>query len=170
MTCRFNMTEDLQGEIDSTLHKLEGVLRHLENVRDNCIILGKKLIESGEIDFGKRLIANGHTHDNSKFFGTEWEHLNDDSTKLRLEISVSHHNSTNPHHPECWGRIDDMPRLYIAEMVCDWKARSTEFGSSLREWVEEGGAKRFGYKKGDKTYRQIMEFVDMVCDKPFKQK
>lgn len=156
--------------INETLDKLEAVVAHIELVRENTLKLGKRLIEAGEIAFGIRLIANGHTHDNSKFYGAEWEHLNRDATRLKLEVTMSHHNTTNQHHPECWGGITEMPRLYIAEMVCDWAARATEFGSSVREWVDDGAAKRFGYKKGDKVHRQIMEFIDLLCDKPFKQK
>ncbi len=163
------MKENVE-EIAETLQRLEVVIRHIENVRDNTIVLGRKLIECGEVQFGKQLIALGHIHDNSKFHGIEFLHLNEDATKTRLEIAVTQHSSTNPHHPEYWSGINLMPRIYLAELVCDWSARASEFGTSLREWAEDGGAKRFGYKKTDRVYREIMEFVDMLCDKPFKQK
>ena len=162
--------EELETLIGESLEKLDSVLRHIENVRHNCEIVGRKLIEQGEIDLGKRLIANGLLHDNSKFFGVEWFHLDGDATKSKLEIAIAHHNSTNQHHPEYWLGIENMPRLYLAELVCDWSARASEFGTSIREWVVNGASERFGYKKGDKTYKAIMEFVDMLCDKPFKQK
>jgi hypothetical protein len=159
-----------QGKIEDTLEKISQVVRHIENVRDNTIILGTKLVERGDIEEGLKLIALGHIHDVSKFSGIEWEHLDNDATKSKLELAVNHHSSTNPHHPEYWGGITKVPHVYLAELVCDWAARASEFGTSLRGWIEEGAAKRFGYKKGDKVYRDLMELVDLLCDKPFKQK
>lgn len=159
-------------ELADAIEKIDAILRHIENVRDNCTVLGKRLIEEGELELGKQLIAQGLCHDNSKFFGIEWANL-DSSAKTKLEVAILHHSSSpnNRHHPEAWdGGISEMPRLFLSEMVCDWAARASEFGTSLREWVENGASKRFGYEKGDKTYKAIMEFVDMLCDKPFKQK
>lgn len=161
---------DPNPEIQETLNKIDELLRHIENVRENCEVLGKKLIEGGEIELGKRLIVNGLKHDTSKFDGVEWLYLNDDTAKTKLELAVAQHNSTNAHHAEHWLGIENMPRIALAEMVCDWSSRAAEFGTSLREWVDEGAAKRFGYKKGDRVYRAIMEFVDLLHDKPFKQK
>jgi hypothetical protein len=60
-----------------------------------------------------------------------------------------------------------MPKLYIAEMVCDWKARSSEFGRDLREWIDKDATKRFKFKKTSPLYQQIMQFVDMICEVPF---
>lgn len=160
-------------QIQESLERAEGILRHIENVRDNCVILGKRLIEDGEIMLGRQLIVQGLKHDTSKFFGLEWENLDRDSAKTKLEAAVLQHNSSpeNRHHPEAWPEgIHEMPRLYLAEMVADWVARSSEFGTSVREWAEEGAAKRFGYKKGDKVYREITDFVDLLCDRPFSQK
>lgn len=161
--------EEQEQLIDETLTKVDVILRHVENVRDNCFILGKKLIEKGETEMGKRLIANGLVHDNSKFFGAEWDFLSCRASQ-KLDIAISQHNRTNSHHPEFWGGIEAMPRIALAEMVADWAARSSEFGTSLREWVEEGALHRYGYKKNGKVYKEIMDFVDLLCDKPFKQK
>jgi hypothetical protein len=61
-----------------------------------------------------------------------------------------------------------MPRLYLAEMVADWKARSSEKGTALREWVDGEAMKRFGFKKGDAAYAAISEFAYMLCDPPFQ--
>lgn len=159
-----------EAAIDAELDKLEKVVSHIEHVRNNCVKLGRLMIKDGEIEDGRRLVALGHIHDNSKFSGVEWLYLGDDKAKSKLEMAVSNHNTTNPHHPEYWGGIENMPRLFIAEMVCDWAARASEFATSLREWVDEGAVRRYGYKKGDKIYRTIIEFMDMLCDKPFKQK
>ena len=62
-----------------------------------------------------------------------------------------------------------MPELYIAEMVCNWKARSSEFGTDLREWMTTGAAKRFKYKANSSIHQKCLHYVDMLCDKPFKK-
>lgn len=165
-------TERIKKE---ALEKIRAIARHIRNVEDNCLLLGEKLIDLGEIDLGHRLIANGFVHDASKFHGIEFENLTisqpsqEEGAKLKLRMAVSHHNRTNPHHPEYWMGIDNMPDLYLAEMVCDWKARSEEFGTSLRDWIDNDATKRFDFEKDGKTYKQIMRFVDLICVKPFEQ-
>jgi hypothetical protein len=54
-------------------------------------------------------------------------------------------------------------------MVCDWKARSEEFGSSLKDYIDELATKRWNFSKDDRTYKEIMSFVDLLCEKPFEQ-
>jgi len=149
--------------------RVAGIVRHINNVRDNCLLLGERLIGQGEKELGRLLISNGFIHDNSKFHGVEWDHLSSDGTDPELlRVAVSNHNRTNPHHPEYWGGINEMPNLYVAEMVCDWKARSNEFGSSLQDWIDGGAAKKFGYTKDSAVYGSIMRFVGILCDKPLK--
>lgn len=160
----------LMNDID----RIDKIARHITNVQENCVVLGKKLIGLGEIELGRQLIANGFIHDNSKFYGVEWEHLDhytggETVDKDKLEIAVKNHNHTNKHHPEAWGGIKNMPRLYIAEMVCDWAARSAEFGSSVHDWISGGAMKRFEFNKNTKVYKEIMFFVNLLVDKPFKQ-
>jgi hypothetical protein len=162
----------IKNEAQYIKDRLKLIIRHIKNVQDNCILLGEKLIDLGEFDLGKLLIANGFKHDVSKFIATEWDNMDHyqgdkDTTKLRL--AVSQHNRSNMHHPEYWGSIHLMPRVFIAEMCCDWKSRSEEFGSSLTEWINEKATARFCFKKDDAVYKSIMEFVDLLCDKPFEQ-
>jgi hypothetical protein len=155
------------------LAKIEFVARHIRNVEDNCLVLGKKFIELGRVELGHRLIANGYIHDASKFHGIEFEYLSvnnptEEDKTLKLKLAIHHHNTTNPHHPEFWaGGIKEMPDVYVAEMVADWKARSEEFGTSLRDWIEESATKRFGFTKEDKVYKEIMEYVGLLCQTPF---
>lgn len=148
--------------------KLDDLITHVDNVRTNCLRLGRKLIEASQADMGRRLIAHGHIHDFSKFLGVEWDFLDPSTTnRVGLKNAINHHIRTNPHHPEYWGGIEKMPDIYVAEMVCDWKARSTEFANDLREWINNKSLKRFGYTKESTVYKKIMAYVDLVCDKPF---
>lgn len=153
---------------DPLQKRLKCLLRHIADVREDTEILGSKLIENGEFEFGKTLIKNGLVHDNSKFEGIEWEELNGHSDHL-LEIAIREHVKKNPHHPEYWeGGIHEMPRIFIAEAVCDWHARSTEFGSDLCGWIKEAAVKRYNFSlTDDKAGRQITEFLNLLLERPF---
>ena len=165
-------TERLRKEAETTMEKVRALTRHIRNVEDNCLLLGEKLILSGEIELGHHLIANGFVHDASKFSGIEWDYLSvlpakEEETKLKLKMAVHHHNSTNKHHPEAWQGIKNMPTVYLAEFCCDIKARSEEFGTDLRNWIDEVATKKYCFAKEDEVYKKIMKFVDMLCPPPF---
>lgn len=151
---------------------LKSLLRHIESVRQSCILLGERIIESGEDKLGIDLIANGQIHDASKFRGSEWLYLRADLTGTdkakMLEQARNQHVKTNPHHPEYWGSIHEMPRVYLAEAVCDWSARSHEFGNDLREWIKNVATKKFDMTVQSKVYKQIKDFVDILLDPSFK--
>jgi len=127
-------------------------------------------MEKGEFMFAKKLVANCMLHDNSKFFAIEWDNLvAENPDEKLLKEAIMQHNRTNNHHPEAWDKgIHGMPREALAEMLLDWKARSSEMGTDLREWVNETAAKRFGYTKDDQVYKTMMEFVNMLLLPPFK--
>jgi len=167
------MKKRIQKQIDEVLVKINNITRHIRNVEDNCVFLGTKLIRLGEIELGKQLISNGFVHDASKFYGIEFENLsvagdNKEETKLKLKMAIHQHNSTNKHHPEAWaGGIKEMPDVYLCEMVADWKSRSEEFGTSLREWIDNDATKKFKFTEKDEVYLEIMKYVDMICQKPF---
>lgn len=146
--------------------KILEILEHIKHVQENCYKLGLKLIRLGEIELGRNLIANGQIHDNSKFKGIEFEHLFPGD--VILSDVVKHHAYTNAHHPEFWGGIKNMPRLYIAEMVCDCLSRSTEFGSDIRDWFDDVATIKYGYAIDDEISKTIHYFLDLLLTKKFK--
>lgn len=156
-------------------HKhLESVVEHIERVQQATLKLGKRLIEYGEEGFGLTLIANGLMHDQSKLQGIEWDFLvrvnkdDDDKAKEHLQIAWRQHVETNPHHPEYWGSINEMPRIYVAEMVCDWYARQAEMGTDFRGWIKDDASKKYDFSLNGKIYKQIKFFVEMLLDPEFK--
>lgn len=169
-------SDRIRKDAERTMEKIRAIARHIRNVEDNCFLLGEKLILRGEIDLGKQLIANGYIHDASKFHGVEFEYLSVGGTPmeehgtLKLKLAIHQHNTTNKHHPEAWsGGIKDMPDVFLAEFVCDVKARSEEFGTSLREWIDNEATEKWNFTKDDEVYTKIMGYVDLVCDKPFEK-
>lgn len=168
-------TERLRKEAELILSKIRSITRHIRNVEDNCLILGEKLIIQGKIDLGKQLIANGFIHDASKFTGIEFEYLSlhnptEEHNKLKMKLAIQQHNTTNLHHAESWsGGIKDMPDVYLAELVCDVKARSEEFGTSLMDYINTVGIKRWNITEDDDVYKKMLEFISFLCEKPFEQ-
>jgi hypothetical protein len=73
----------------------------------------------------------------------------------------------NPHHPEYWGGIKEMPKVYVAEMICDWYARSTEFGTGLREWIDNVATEKFSFNKEDDIYKEIQNILNLLLDPNF---
>lgn len=149
--------------------RLTSLLRHIAHVRENCETMGEALIEQGEAELGLQLIANGQTHDQSKFHGIEWECLADpdDRSDPRFVEAITQHVRGNSHHPEFWGSIHEMSRVALAEMVADWTARSAEQGTSVIAWIEERGMPRFSFGTADAVYSEIRFFLTLLLERPF---
>jgi hypothetical protein len=148
---------------------IDQLVRHIGLVRDACLRLGKRLMALGRAEFGRLLIARGFVHDASKFLGIEWAYLRTDGSvpDMAKQLAIDHHRQTNAHHPEYWGGIENMPEIAVAEMVCDWYARSQEFGTDLREWVRTEAMARYKMKPGDEAHRWATAFIDLLLDRPF---
>ncbi len=156
------------GSITPEEKRLQLLLKHISYVESDCRMLGQALLERGEdFNFVKNLLHNGHIHDASKFNGIEWEHLNGWDDPLFGE-AIRHHVTTNSHHPEYWGSIHNMDRLAIAEMVCDWHARSAELrGKGLCQWIYEDAMSRYRFDQNSKVWTQIDEFVNLLLEPAF---
>lgn len=71
-------------------------------------------------------------HDESKFSEEEFEPYaqrwyGDKKKTLEYEEAWKHHWQNNEHHPEYW-LGEDMPLIYILEMLCDWGSFSIASG------------------------------------------
>ena len=92
-----------------------------------------ELFEDIDIDLFNEMIEE---HDASKFSEEEFEPYaqkwfgNKEKT-LEYEEAWKHHWMNNEHHPEFW-LGEDMPYIYILEMICDWGSFSIDKGN-LRE-------------------------------------
>lgn len=147
---------------------LESIVRHINRVQENCLLLAKRLQDNNEHGFARELIANSMIHDNSKFSGIEWLHLRDGAEAEKFKLAVEQHWQTNPHHPEHFhGGIKEMPRIYLAEFVADITARSQEFGSDLRDWFKDKAIKKYKIGPNCKVCKEIKDFIDLLLDKKF---
>lgn len=148
---------------------LDNVIRHINLVREACTLLGQRLIQRGEVEFGRLLIAKGFEHDVSKFYGIEWDflHTGPDTDKTKMELAVQQHVRTNQHHPEYWGGVDKMPPIALAELICDWYARSQEFGTSLRDWIVKTGVPKFNIDVDSDEYKLIQKYLNLLLQDSF---
>jgi hypothetical protein len=148
---------------------LKNLVRHIDLVREACLLLGERLMDQGRIDFGRLLVARGFEHDVSKFYGIEWDwlHAGRDTPKDQLEFAIKQHTRTNSHHPEFHGGIENMAELDVAEMVCDWYARSQEHGTGLRDWIKENAISRFKIGLQSQQFEWINGFINMLLEDHF---
>jgi hypothetical protein len=153
------------------IKSLDVLIDHLQTVQKHGVKLGKGLIERGEIQLGRELLARVFRHDNGKFYGIEFEQLNGqgDVSSEAFKLALRNHRESEDHHPEFHGGIKNMHRIHIAEMVCDWAARASHFCTGLVEWIDTQALKTFGFTKQDKVYEDITYFVGILLDRPFSR-
>jgi hypothetical protein len=148
---------------------IENLVQHIDAVRRNCLLLGRRLMAQGRPEFGRLVIARGFIHDASKFFGIEWDYLHAgrDVPHELLDLAIKQHTLTNQHHPEYWGGFESMPEIAVAEMVCDWYARSQEFGTDLRSWIRDVAVEKYDIDTSGERYRWVQCFVDVLLEDHF---
>lgn len=151
---------------------LGDVLIHKDHVLENCIKLGNALIDRGDVKMGRKLIARGYSHDNSKLSGVQWLYLRigADTESKEFQMALREHITTEDHHPESHENIHKMTDLAVAEMMCDLKARSGEFSTDLQEYIDKVFLVQHGFTKSDPVYQKMMEFKALLCEQPFKRK
>ena len=119
-----------EGGADYQKEYKEYVLAHKDRVKQFADWLKENCPDVFEgIDFTTfdELIAE---HDESKFSEEEFEAYaqkwfgNKEKT-FEYEQAWEHHYMNNEHHPEYWNG-EDMPLIYILEMICDWGSFSIE--------------------------------------------
>jgi hypothetical protein len=147
---------------------LDDLVRHIDDVRHSCWLLGKRLLDQGRTDFAVQLIQRGHMHDATKFQGIELDflHAGKDVPEEFLRQAIYHHVRTNDHHPEFWHGFENMPEIAIAEMACDSFARSREFGTDFRGWIMNQGKER--YKFQGRNFEYLLGFVDVLLQNNFQ--
>ncbi len=150
------------------LKKIAIINRHKNIVKDATDLLGSRLIDQGEIHLGVKLISLGWVHDLSKMDNFEMTYLIENEDKVSLKLAIEKHQASNRHHVGFWGNVEEMPRLFIAELVCDLFARSAEFGTNLRDYLKDEFMPLHKINPQGKVYKTIKEFVDLLLEKPFK--
>lgn len=159
------MTED-------DLEHIQKVQEHISNVRRNCTKLAENLLKDGHSQLYLELISAAQIHDNSKLKGIEFTCLRpkvkEDKPELFL-AALRTHWAYNSHHPEHHiNGVSDMSESELAEMVCDWKSRSDEMGTSFLEWVKKDACDKYKISKKGRVWPKIKKYADFLLEEKFK--
>ena len=121
-----------EGGADYQKEYKDYIITHKKNVfkfadwlEENC----PELFDEVDIDAFWDVIKE---HDDSKWSEEEFEpyaqRWHGDGIKTpEYELAWEHHWQNNEHHPEYW-LGEDMPYIYILEMICDWGSFSIAKG------------------------------------------
>lgn len=89
----------------------------------------------------------------------------------QVKRAITHHVTSNRHHPEFYADPNDMSDVDLIEMVCDWTAMAQEFGQdggSARGWADKTIGKRVAFiaDKRRLIYRMIEELDQQIAANP----
>ncbi len=146
---------------------------HKEYVTMVCSKFAKYLCEQGLQEDADKLLERAKVHDNSKIQNKdEFRALSNivhDRSCLRnansqlssfRQDSIELHWKHNAHHPEHYENYDDMSRIDRLEMVCDWMARSLQYGSDLIEFVTVRQTERFHFS--ELMYDELLHYCKVL--------
>jgi hypothetical protein len=123
------ITEDADGYLEENKKYIEEHKANVKKFADWLEARLPELFENIDLDLFHELIAE---HDDSKFSEAEFEPyaqrwFGDGKKSIAYEEAWKHHWTNNEHHPEFW-LGEDMPYIYILEMLCDWGSFSIKSG------------------------------------------
>ncbi len=143
--------------IENKFEQLEDIYKHKQLVENVCYVLVKYFFEINEDEKALDLFKRSFTHDLSKikedeFYGMA-EFANDTgalkdpkkSADSDKQLAINLHWDRNSHHPEYWTNVNQMAEIDIIEMVCDWYARSIQFGNDMLDFFKVRQDERFHF-------------------------
>lgn len=163
------------GEINldtKIISHIQETLLHKSFVIKSCLKMSNYLIENGKSDLAVALLKRANIHDNSKLVGPELELLSsiygNQSAFLNPTVKLSNqekeviekHWENNRHHPEHFNNYEKMSELDILEMVCDWYARSMQYGTDFLDFVRVRQETRFHFS--DELFEKIYKYCEIL--------
>ena len=100
-----------------------------------------------------------------------WEEPTPEIKKQMKQVTLTH-KLTNPHHPEFWlnenGEMQDMPVVYIIEMMCDWWSFGLSQNNPERIFnFYKDNKDKFNFSKNTtKKLEQILAIIKSEIEKP----
>lgn len=153
---------------------IKDTLVHKKYVLEAGQILIDYLFEQNRNDDAIALAYRCARHDESKLGNEEMqeflklpkEGLNMKFADMPLADNISNlirvHWANNRHHPEFFHDYHNMSEMDIMEMVCDWYARSLQYGTNFKEFVQTRQKMRF---KFDKDFFETVWKYCLIIDK-----
>ncbi len=151
----FNNDESYMSEYEM---QFRDTIIHKEYVKKSAEKLARYLEKQGAINHAELLRQRAIVHDDSKMSCEDELHalariIMDkstlkDPTKQLSQIkkdAIELHWKHNSHHPEHFKTPEDMERIDVMEMCCDWHARSTQYKTNLMEFMKTQNEIRFHF-------------------------
>lgn len=151
---------------------IQETMLHKSFVISACIKMSKYLNSIDERELAIMLLNRANIHDNSKLIGPELELLSsiygNQSAFINPNVQLSNsekdviekHWENNRHHPEHFEDFDKMSELDILEMVCDWYARSMQYGTDFLDFVKVRQETRFKFPKN--MFEKIYKYCEVL--------
>ena len=154
--------KELDSKDTSYMSDIEKLMQdtflHKKYVMIACDKMATYLEKHGIFHHAALLRERAVIHDNSKFDSSIERrafsaiindkscmgNFNEQLSKLKIE-SIKLHWKHNSHHPEFYDNPEDMTRLDIMEMVCDWYARSLQYNNDLLDFAYTKQENRFHF-------------------------
>lgn len=146
---------------------------HKEYVKKACKKLADYLLSKNIVEHASKLLERAEVHDNSKVMCEDELFalstiINDksclkDANKALSQLkqdAIKLHWKHNSHHPEHYMNYADMSRLDIMEMVCDWYARSLQYGTDLIDFAKVRQEDRFHFPQY--MFEEIMFYCNIL--------
>ena len=162
------------------LEQIRDTIVHKKYVLDSCMTLALWLIQNEDEQLGLKLLQRATIHDNSKLSYEELDALAKISTdKSCLEDAhakmseykkqaIELHWKNNRHHPEFFSCYENMSKLDILEMICDWHSRSVQYGTDMKEFVRIRQENRFHFPK--EMMDMIWYYIDILLEETKKER
>ena len=137
------------------------------------------LCKNGKRNVAEKLAKAALIHDDSKLSKLECSSMAKIKAKVKPEEDsmkdpnvlpnddiieiLENHWKNNRHHPEHFPNVNDMKEHDIAEMVCDWSARSIQYGTNLMEFAKTRLENRF-FAFSEENKRKILLYCKVLID------
>ena len=154
--------EDYQEEYRKYIEEHKARVKEFADwLKENC----PEVFEGIDLDTFNEVIQE---HDESKYSEEEFEayaqhFYGSKDNDLEFEEAWKHHWLNNEHHPEFW-LGEDMPYIYILEMICDWGSFSIASGDlvELNNYYHEQAKDDEEKNLSDNTKIIIEEILEKI--------
>lgn len=173
--CSWKMLHGPDTYMNEVEKMFQDTFIHKEFLMITCKKFAGYLESQGLEEEASELMARAKVHDNSKILNkdefralttiiNDKSCLKDATQKLSAykQDAIELHWKHNAHHPEHFENVEDMGRLDRLEMICDWAARSLQYGTDLIEFVEKRQEDRFHFP--ELMYQEILCNCKILTD------
>jgi hypothetical protein len=162
----------MNSNSDRVKHHIIDTLTHKQFFSTACLRMIDYLYVCERFDDALELAKRCSLHDHSKFEDDEIKQfiqlpIEEYSIKTSREPLtpeqvkyIETHWKRNRHHPEFFSSPNNMSDIDIMEMVCDWFARSLQYGDDFMYYATVVARRRFGFN--EETFAKVLSYCEAL--------